>query len=631
MSFKFETAIEKLGRILASQYNISVQFEGDQAYTDGEKIVLPYIQNMSKDLYRDLNGYLDHEVAHCKFTTFNEMSKAKNRMHKELLNAAEDVRIEKAMKEEFPGTAFNLDPLNEKLRTKMSERWSEMEWPVRTIIAIRDIMEGRAPKIDKDIERYIDVVKDSAIALRKCKNTTEIQELTAEIIKKIIDEREEEKKEEEKGDEGDKKKGDKEKDSKKNKGKGKGEGEKDKDGEGDSEKDDDEKEGEGDEKEKDSEGDKEDGKSNGDSGEPEKEESKADRMLSDSADSKESDWNDEELSVHDMMDSDIKKEVGSTSKVKPDKHEPAMPSWNDTPSIPVTTRFDKVTDHSGKGNTEKYAKLKREIMPLVNPIKSQLERILKVQENARWRRERERGALDSRALSKLTSRPGYRTPFRDFSKTETTNVAVQILVDMSGSMGGRMQTAKKAAIALGESLKDLGISFEVTGFYSEHDSRVAKYAKEIGASDGSYYSRRSSGKRSRFNRVSERLDLHIFKSFDSHSLHGIEKMFVGSQNQDGECVLWAAKRLALRKEKRKILLVLSDGEPAADCVDHAILCSDLKNKVKAVQKSGIECIGIGIETDCVKHYYPDYVVLNDVKDLPKKAMRKLSSLIAKGS
>lgn len=587
-ALNFETAIEKLGRILASQYNINVRFEGNQAYTDGKEIVLPFIQNMSKELYDDLNGYLDHEVAHCKFTDFPQITKVINRMHKELLNAVEDVRIENLMKEEFPGTAFNLEPLNEKLRSRIAERWDELPFPVRTIMAIRDIMEGRAPRIDEDIERYVDVVKDAAIELRKCKSTEELRVLTEEIIKRIIDEREEEKREESEGDEGEESSGDKDSE-------GKGSGSKGKsDPEGD--------------------------KSKGDKSKGDSEDSTADDMLTDGA-SEESAWDDYETSVHDLVDEKIEEELADSKKggrVRPDKHEPAAPVWNDSPSIPVTTKYDAETDHSAKGNSSAYAALKREIMPLVMPIKAQLERVLKVQENAKWRVERERGMLDSRSLSKLSSQPGYRTPFKDFTKTQTNNVAVQILVDMSGSMGGRMRTAKMATIAMGEALKDLGISFEVTGFYSTPDSRVATIARSL-------------EDRSRFNRMTERLELHIFKSFDTHSLTGIEKMFVGAQNPDGECVIWAAKRLAERKEKRKILLVLSDGEPATGDSNRGILCSDLKNKVKAIQKSGIECIGIGIETDCVKHYYPDFVVLNNVTDLPKKAMKKLSSLITRGA
>lgn len=622
MNLRFESVLEKLGRILAAQYGIEVLFEGNQAYTDGKKIVLPYFPTISDELKADLNGFLDHEVAHCKFTNFDEVKKVTNRFHKELLNATEDVRIEREMIADLPGTAFNLGPLNEKCRGKMDEGWDELPWPIRTIMAIRDIMEGRAPRIDKDIEKYVDLVKDAAIQLRKCKNTEEIRVLTEEIVKKIVDFREEEKS---KGPgEDDKKK--KEKGDKKEKsegGPGEGDGESDEETESDGDEDDKE---EKDEK-KDS---KKDSKSGGKEPESKKSDTKEDKMLKEKVDSKESEYDKHIKSVHDMVDAEIKKEgkaLENKTPPPPRIGEIRDPMWEGKFSIPTTTRYDKVTDHSAKGNGTAYAKAKREIMPLVAPIKSQLERILKVKENAKWTPERERGGLDSRALSKLASQPGYRTVFREYTKTETNNVAVEILVDMSGSMSGRMETAKKAAIAMSEALKDLQIPFEVTGFTSVYDEKVAKFTATLG--DIETRGRYDDSRGGRFNRFAERLDLHVFKSFDCNVLTGIEKMFVGSNNPDGECVVWAAKRLANRKEKRKILMVLSDGQPAADG-NNAVLCSDLKNRVKQIEASGIECIGIGIQTDSPKHFYKDFVLIENIEDLPKTTMKKLSQLIVRG-
>jgi cobalamin biosynthesis protein CobT len=604
--FTFENAIEKLGRILAAQYNIQVLFEGNQAYTDGKKIVLPYFKDMKDELKADLNGYLDHEVGHCKFTQFEEVKKVINRFHKELLNATEDSRIEREMIREFPGTAFHLVPLNDKLRVLMNEGWDKLPWPIRTIVAIRDLMDGRAPRIDADIERYVDAVRDAAIELRECQDTKSIRVQTEAIIKKIIDERDEEKKEEEKKDEEEGEEGDGEGKKSDGKGKGKAKGDSDTDG----------APGEGEAEGESSPG--SDSDSIGDDGRDAPPKSaEHDKMLSEPVSKKDSEFDKHVTDVHGMINDEIKDHI-DTSPVRPSHRDrPSDPKWQDSPSIPATTRFDKVTDHTGKGSVTEYAKLKREVMPLVAPIKSALERVLKVRENAKWSPEKDRGRIDARSLGKMASNKGYRTVFKEFTKTETNNVAVEILVDMSGSMGGRMRTAKMAVVAMAEALRDLQIPFEVTGFFSEGDNKVAEFTRTLGDT-------------ARFNRTYERLDLHVFKGFDSPTLSGIEKMFVGSQNPDGECVAWAAKRLAVRREKRKILLVLSDGEPATGDSNRAILCSDLKNKIKAIGKSGIECIGIGIQTECVKNFYPDYIVLNDVAELPKQAMGKLSKLIAGG-
>ena len=599
----FETAIEKIGRILASQYNIKVLFEGNQAKTDGETIVLPFIQDMSKELYKDLNGYLDHEVAHCKFTDFNAVKKVDNKFLFNISNVAEDIRIERLMKEEFPGTIYNLEPLRDKVRASNEEHWDKAPWPVKFLFQLQDQMQnlpdGLHLKEDPETKDHLHNCREEIERLNNCKNTSEIIELSKIIYEKVMEE--EAKKEKEKGESDDDSEGEKSDP---------------KDGEtGGSDKSSEKKskpipgmmpeDGEDSESDSDSE-----------SSESTSSESKVSKMLKAKEGSK-SEWDKHIISVHDLMDEKIEKEVKDKPK------DPITPTWNDTPSIPTTTRFDKVTDHSGKGNYKTYTRLKREIQPMVSPIKQELERALKVQEDARWRPERERGKIDSRGLSKLVSSPGYRTIFKDFTKTDTTNIAIQILVDLSGSMYRRINTARLTTIAMSEALKSLNINFEVTGFNSIHSDEMARFSKEILKETRT---RRRSG---RFNRVQERLDHHVYKSFDSSSLSGIETMVHGHNNTDGESVIWAAKRLALRKEKRKILLVLSDGEPA-DAGDISILSSDLKNKVIAINKSGIECIGIGIETNAVKHYYPDYVVLDRLEDLPKAAMRKLSKLITKG-
>lgn len=625
MKFSFETAMERLGRILARQYHIQVVYEGDQAHTNGKTITLPQVKEMTEELWADLNGYLDHEVAHCKFTKFDEMGLASGKMHRELLNMCEDVRIEREMINEFPGCALNLEPLNAKLKTNLfkPENWAKLPWPVRLTIGIGEIMLGKAPKIDPDTERYFTAVNAKANELNDCTNTTEIRIKTKEIIDLINEEREEEKKEEKK-EEKSKEKGEK------SEGGSKGE-EKSEKSDGES------SEGEGEESEGDSSDDGSEGGESESEGEGESEASKPgkskpgksgkpsgetaeDKMLKDGLGDK-SAWDDQVLNVGDMINDELADHIKKEGKPsKPGEYKGGFEGsreFDSTPHIASTTRFDTVTDHSGKGSPTEYAKLKREVAPMLNPIKQTLERILKVQENAKVKTERERGGINARSLGRMASDKTYRTVFKEHTRTETNNVAVELLIDMSGSMGGsKIHNAKLTAIALGEALKSLEIPFEVTGFFSEYDRKVA-----------------SSGVKpdSRYNRTTEALRLHVFKDFGAQSMTGMEKLFVGSQNPDGECVAWAAKRLANRKEKRKILIVLSDGMPATGDGSGSRLNADLKSKVEKIQKSGIECIGIGIQSDAVSRFYKDHVVLGNVKELPKTVLTKLSSLITKGA
>lgn len=581
MSHIFESTTEKLARILARQYGVEVVFEGNVPCTDGKTIFLPSYDKLDDELRTDMNGFLDHEVAHCKFTEMGQIKHCINKLHNMLTQNIEDYRIEKEMIKDFPGCAFNLGPLNEKYRGKMNLDWEKRPWPIRLLTTIRDIVEGRPARIDADYKRYMDVIQDDIEDLRGVTSTKEVREKTQAIIEKIHAEREKEK--EENGENGEGEEGDKEegKDKKKSKGKGKP------------------SEGEGDEE--------------GESGD-----------IDDMLNAKEGSKTAKEMekfvtSVEGMMEQAFAKKEKEERKAPNRSEYRVDPKAKHPAIVPTSTRFDVVTDHSGKGNAKLYGDLRAAAKKIVAPIKAQLERVLKVKENAKWRTEKERGAVNARGLSQLVANPSYRQIFKEFSKTETNNVAVELLIDLSGSMSGpRIETAKASAVAIAEALKDLGIPFEVTGFCAEYSNELANLSNKMGADATKRFARRN-----------ERLDLHVYKSFDCTSLQGISAMRSGGNNPDSEAVAWAAKRLSLRKQKRKVLMVFSDGQPATGDASFGHLQADLRRVINECPKFGIEVIGFGIETEHVKEFYPDYVLLKDVKDLPKQAMTKVAKLLEK--
>ena len=97
-------------------------------------------------------------------------------------------------------------------------------------------------------------------------------------------------------------------------------------------------------------------------------------------------------------------------------------------------------------------------------------------------------------------------------------------------------------------------------------------------------------------------------------------------NVDGESVEIAARRLLSRKENGKVMIVLSDGYPAASG-DSGKLNDHLKEVVKESMCAGINVVGIGIQSDSVKSFYPKSVVINDVDELPKTVIQELRHLL----
>ena len=95
-----------------------------------------------------------------------------------------------------------------------------------------------------------------------------------------------------------------------------------------------------------------------------------------------------------------------------------------------------------------------------------------------------------------------------------------------------------------------------------------------------------------------------------------------------EAVLFAAKRIIVRPESRKIILVLTDGEPSiGNPRFQQVTESNLQHNLERITQAGIECVAIGIQTDYVRNFFPDYVAVFDVADLPKAFYKKFSVLL----
>ncbi len=121
----------------------------------------------------------------------------------------------------------------------------------------------------------------------------------------------------------------------------------------------------------------------------------------------------------------------------------------------------------------------------------------------------------------------------------------------------------------------------------------------------------------------------MYKRFDEQWRrvgHRIQHMSGRDQNYDGESVQIAAQRLLMAAQpgERKLLFVFSDGSPVQSIYEHADAHQEyLRTVTGYLPEVGIEAIGIGICTEAVKHYYPNWVVINDPRQLSGAQMSKL--------
>jgi cobaltochelatase CobT len=104
------------------------------------------------------------------------------------------------------------------------------------------------------------------------------------------------------------------------------------------------------------------------------------------------------------------------------------------------------------------------------------------------------------------------------------------------------------------------------------------------------------------------------------------------ENIDGEALIWAHSRLALRPEARRILMVISDGAPVDDSTLSVnagnYLDSHLRKVITEIEtKSSIELAAIGIGHD-VTRYYRRAVTILDAEQLGGAMTDQLIDLFA---
>jgi len=233
----------------------------------------------------------------------------------------------------------------------------------------------------------------------------------------------------------------------------------------------------------------------------------------------------------------------------------------------------------------------------------------------RHRRFQNKGTLDERNLWRFGL--GDDRLYKKKYAAKINRSIVTILVDCSASMTRaargpaydgeplvfrtRVFIAAQAAAAVSSTLGALGVPNEVLAFTT---SRRAMAASAV------------------FDRVRPLRHLTIKpynKPFRSCKANFIALAFFEhcSENIDGEALLWASKRMLSKPNHgdQPVLMVFSDGEPASEPEDNAVLAAHLKTAIKRVEDSGITVFGVGVGSNAVDQFYEHSVVVYDVNNL----------------
>jgi cobalamin biosynthesis protein CobT len=654
-----ESTFQKIARIIARRYGVTVSICGGRAYVDMKtmNIVLPSVANGERLEITHLDGFLDHECAHVKFTDVAVFEKTKGNLTLHgLWNGCEDVWIERAMGDEFFGCHQNLERLNVWLYEKCEERWPTMDPLGRLHYSLERCYRG-----DFEKEKYEDdpliggiivQLQDEIDRGKVCHTSNEaisIAESIYEKIKQLADNQDPssgggqgvrgERSEDNESDSGDSSSGDgdssdgddgNDDDSKSSPGTGDDEGESE-GSEGVSQS--------GDERS----GDDADGSSEGKHGQGEQSgrdaESKAKGKRECDSDASEKKRKaqlkkgqeqakefmkqegsprgfDKPLDVEGLVNEMLTEFYDWSTKNDPDQYVVFSEEYD------YDTLFDA---KERKALGDEYNKIRDEVKRYVGNLSNILEMTLHAEAENRWVGGARRGKkFDQRRLAHWAEGADDDRLFRYMEEGIRHDTAITLLWDCSGSMGSssspgdKAALARIAAVAFHEALRRCtSITHEVLGFNTdgEHSSELSNLAEAASANGDDL---------ARYSRIDQRDARMVFVPFGGDDGRPIAAITGGAANRDGECVLWAARRLAKRSERRKILIVGSDGHPQGARY-HSTERKYLRDVVKQVMSAGLEVYGLGIMDDAVKTYYPNFQVIQDAQDLPRAVMTLLAS------
>lgn len=603
--------------VFGRKSDVSVSFRGETAMTDGKRIVLPSLPSnatISPETQAIMRGYLDHEAGHVRHTSmrhtvdlYKRWHEEGKKLHKSVHNALEDIRLERKVMAEYPGSATNLrataTAVNEGFLKKLEDGHvdpSTLE-DLRAIGPVAITWRGRQgyggntthtcwDLLPKAVQ---DAVDEALADLDGCTCTEDVTKIAERIADAWADDPKPDGEGAGGAGEGDEGSEEIMDDASRDDG-GKGEEEEEGESEGKSE-----AEAEG--------RDKTDA---GGEAEAEDEDEPESEGKSESKDESEAP---EPVSfeVREALMEAISEDVGDVS----DDYLVATTAQDEfiDPLSWDEPRFCRRVAHEFS-SVERYTKMLAEMQAEVGVVRRKLERALISKQQRAWVGGLEEGRLDTRRLPAVLA--GRTTVFKRRFDASDLDTAVSILIDLSGSMviDNRCFVAAQCAIALAEALERTTVQYEVVGFQNIRNIR---------------------GVEGEYDRI-EALDMPVFKGFNQKLVDRRRAMAAIANTANGNnsdaCAVdavWA--RLRKRGESRKVMLVLSDGVPehmsSRGVGSRGRRDQALRDAVNTVQAEGGICAGIGIQTPAVRQFYPRHVVVNELSDLGGAAINTLASLL----
>jgi cobaltochelatase CobT len=237
-----------------------------------------------------------------------------------------------------------------------------------------------------------------------------------------------------------------------------------------------------------------------------------------------------------------------------------------------------------------------------------------------------RGILDRKKIVRIVTSPQNDDIWVNNKSYDYHDTCLTILLDNSGSMRGQpILMSALACEIIAEILEKFSIKTEIIGFTTADwkGGRVKKLWESSGRSPNP----------GRLNELRHIIYKHFNQNFKKAktNLGLMLKEGILKENIDGEALLFARSRLMQQSEKRKILMVISDGTPVDDSTnsanDHDILIDHLHHVIKKIEKGKkIEIVGVGIG-HATDEFYRNSTMIRSLDELGDAMISKIVGLI----
>lgn len=549
MNHPLKNALPIVAAAYGEKFGVKVLIQGQDAFTDGERIVIP-TANPDDPHYQQIAwGYLAHEAAHIRHTNFEMVQKASSKpIRKTLLNIIEDVRIENELAKDYPGTRrsilqvieYMMDTQQMCVPAQLEPASNLQAWllfRLRCHFLDQKALTPLYQAVDERVRQLFPAAAMSRLsamltAVPSLASTGEVLKLVDAIVAMLEEESRPPQ------DESDADSGDDIGQAASN-----------------------------------------DSNNSSDSQTPEADSS----AMVDAAETGDSDNSDQADNLRQALEASAAQfEPDTFAQVAEVLSEQAEGHQGVTPlSLPQAEQAMLGDEAILTLSASESAQIRARIRGMVQSS----------QDN---RNHAQRHGLRVATHRLAASQAGESRLFIQRQPRIVPNAAVHLLVDISGSMGKPIgegnrkyfHIANEAALALAMALEGIpGVVPAVSYFPGIHQEvSIALLPKQ-----------------------SVR---HRAACFDQKP-RGCTPM--------AQAMWFAANSLLAQKQKRKLMIVLTDGDPDDWAATHDI--------VDRCRRSGFELLGIGIQTRSVEKFFPQGIVINDVKDLKRELFEVTQQLL----